>query len=396
MTFKYLLIAALLTVAVKASAQQGSADTAKTVEQKAAATPVKSYISYKTLSQFFQTAVTTGASGGFDFKSSWWGIKKLFNGDPYEKFFSTSTGKFERNFEVSLGVHKNKQGSYSTMTGAIKYSPINNRSKADYNFFTDTAFQKVLLKQHDVLFAANKVYREKYINGVSDTAQKKANRAKIDSAEKKFSKSHKYSDLPDEFNSIMKTLIRSDFGKSISPDSVAKLSQKAYNDAAKKVDMGSLLTFSFNPGYDYNMKRFDTTSFTVSFVTGLWKNTDKPANLDLQGQTLFNHDTLGTVHNLSRFELVAKAGISKTLVNDAKSNPIIEVEGQFEDDNHLNTPLYKNEQNNTITFNAVLTFHLSDQLSLPITLKYDLKKPNLLGIFNLTWNFENSKSTTKD
>lgn len=388
---KYLLLAGLVISAMHASAQESPADSLK-VRQKIAATPVKSYISYKTLSQFFQTSVTNGTTGGFDFKSSLWAIEKLFNGDPYEKYYESNTGKFERNFEITLGVHKNSDGTYSTLTGGFKYAPINDRDKSDHNFMTDPGFKAALLARHDVMFETNQLYRKQYVDGLQDLAAQKTAALTLRSQHAKFDTTHNYNDLPKEFNLIRDSLIKA---YSSSAKAFANAPDSLYALSAKKVDMGSLLTLSFNPGYDYNHQHFDTTSFVAVYVVGLG-DPDKPTNLDFQGEGLFTHDTLGTVHNLARFEAIAKAGISKTLVNDEKSNPLIEVEGQFEDDDHFNTSLYKKEENNTITFNTVLTVHLSSTLTLPVTLKYDLKKPNLLGVFNLSWNFENSKSSSKN
>jgi hypothetical protein len=169
----------------------------------------------------------------------------------------------------------------------------------------------------------------------------------------------------------------------------------AYNVIAKKIDMGSLLTFSFNPGYDYNHQNIDSTSFTITYLKG-FGNYQRPYNLDLSAEGLLLRDTVLKTHNSSRHELMLKAGVNKTLVADEKSNPLIEIEAQFEDDDHFHSPLYKSEENNIFTFNTILTVHLSSSLALPITLKYDLKKPNLFGIFNLAWNFQTSKASSTD
>jgi len=394
---KYSALLLLLLFAGKYAAAQttstGPVTTTNVDPNKALQTPTQSNITYQTLSQFFQSSVTNGANGGFDFKSSLFGIEQLFKGSSADYSSYYTAHKFDRNFQVALGIHKNQSGSLSMLTGGITYSPINERSKADSNFDKNGQLRTALIDRLNLYYEAEKKYIKEYIDNEKDPKKHQAVFTNYKDAMKKYNTTGLDSVLPKELINIRDTMIV-DYGYKDIPKYLSG-PDVIYKTIAKKIDMGSLLTFAFNPGYDYNHQNLDSTSLNVTYLVG-FGNPDKPYNLDVQGSGLVFRDTLLTGHNTSRHELIGKLGLNKTLVQDDKSNPLIEFELQFEDDNHLNTPLYKAEENNQITANTVLTVHLSSTLSLPVTLKYDLKKPNLLGVFNLTWNFQSSKSSTSN
>jgi hypothetical protein len=68
-------------------------------------TPVKSGLSYEALTQFFQSSLSAGKNGGFDFKATAFGIKKLFSKKDLQlsDYYLNKTNKAARNLEISFG-----------------------------------------------------------------------------------------------------------------------------------------------------------------------------------------------------------------------------------------------------------------------------------------------------
>jgi len=361
---------------------------------KVANTPTKSDLSYEALSQFFQSSVTSGKNGGFDFKATGFGIKKLFSKKNLDisDYYLSKTNKAARNFEVSFGVHKGTNGELNTLLGGFKYAIINNRSKSDENFTDYPQLNTDLQNTNNVRNSAQQLYQNEIDEIKNDEKTKKNLQDQFDLSLHNYNSSQNIKDLPVRVQAIIDSIINKNYG--ISTSDFFNAPQKTYDNIAKKIDTKGLLTLSFNPGYSWNNARFDSTTISLRYLAGLVKKTgnyNKPWNLDGQLNVSFLHDTTGLKKNLSRTLGVGSIGVNKIFLNDEKLNPIIEFELAFEDDYILNRT-YKNEDQNKITLNTILRVHLSKEISLPITLKYDLKNPNLLGFFKIDWNLETNKN----
>jgi hypothetical protein len=153
--------------------------------------------------------------------------------------------------------------------------------------------------------------------------------------------------------------------------------------------MAGLLTLSFNPGYAWNDRRFDSSTLVLQYLRG-FGNIQKPWNIDAQLRNYFLHDTTGKNKNLSRSVAVAYIGVNKILLDDDKLNPILEFEIALEDD-YIHEGLYANEEKNKISLDAILRVHISKELSVPVSLQFDLKRPQLFGFLRVDWNLEHGK-----
>ena len=120
-------------------------------------------------------------------------------------------------------------------------------------------------------------------------------------------------------------------------------------------------------------------------------NYNKPWNFDGQLRNSFLKDTLGTAKSLARTVFVLQIGLNKVLANDDKNNPLIEFELAFED-TYIQRRMYAGEDRNKISLNSILRVHISKEMAIPLTLKYDSKKANVFGLFQVSWNLENKRS----
>lgn len=350
-------------------------------------TPAKSGLSYEALTQFYQTTFTSGKSGGFKFKSSLFGIQKLFSSKDLDLSQYYLAKKGARNFEVSLGVDKNKDNNVDNVRAGLKYGIINNRSKSDVNFTNFEEIGNPLQNLGRIQNQAGQVYF-RLINAITDPAERELRRKEFMAANEKFKKSLKVSDLPNEIVLLIDSISKSQL--SMSAEELFAAPQKAYDIRAKKVDQQSLLTLEFSPGYSWNKKRWDSTSVVVQYLKG-FGNYERPWNFDGQLKNHFLRDTLGKPKNLSRSIAVVQIGLNKILAIDDKKNPLIEFELAFED-NYVHRGVYNGEDRNKLSFNTIFRVHITKEITVPLTLKYDLNNPNVFGFLQFNWNLENKRN----
>lgn len=342
--------------------------------------PAKSSLSYEALTQFFQSTVTTENGGGFTFKSTLFSTSKLFSYKNLDmsNYFTSPQGTFLRNFEYSFGVNKDKNGSYSLLTGGLKYAIINKRDKGMHNFFSD---DDMLTRQ---LGSTNAQITKIYSDEIKATKLKDAKKGAqmeldFNTAVLKFTQSKNVTDLPkrvqDLRDSLLSTLITD--------------LQNKYNVKLKELDSRSLLTLSINPGYHWNSKSLDSLNTTLQYVVGLNKTGKNPWFLDAQLSDILHHDTINS-QGLARNQIRYFIGGNKVLANDKDSNPLFETEFAFDFTHLTNKILYANDVRNSPKIDVIFRLHLSKEFTLPVTLKYDLKTPNLFGFISLQWNLEST------
>jgi len=335
--------------------------------------PAKSGLSYDLLTKFFQANITSGKSGGYDFKATLYGIRQLFTTDSLNSsnYYLKKTSIAERNSEIGTGIHKGKNGDLNLLAVGLKYAIVNKRDKSLFNFFEDPLIREIDHKFGSAAAYADKKYKEKY------------------------------ADKPDKLNLIYKVKFENepvewrqyydDFFTTETGTQLLKKLQNRYDSLSKVVEKKGLLILSFNPEYDWNNSRFDSTSINLQYLKGFGYY-KKPWNIDTKVTQLFQHDSNGVKSNMSRYITSATLGINKILACDTKLNPIIEFELAGELD-FVESGIYHNEDHTRPKLVTTLRVHITKEISLPVELKYDLKKPNLLGIFRIQWNLENSSGS---
>jgi len=354
-------------------------------KEKIANTPAKSGTSYEALTQFLQVNVTSEKGGGYTFKSTLFSIQKFFSKDSLNASDIYLAKKGARNLELGLGLHKGSQGNLGLLLPSIKYALVNNRDKSDVNFALedngalDKDIQLILNARHNAL--------TQYSNEIAGkpAAEKATLEKELDAADMRFAKSNDFKEYPKRVLELYNQEIKA---KGRDPEKFLQEIQDVYDRIAKKIEQRGLLTLSFNPGYDWNTSNFDTTTVNLQYLKG-WGNFQKPWNFDIKISQLFQQDTSNT-KSLSRQVFMGKLGINKVLVHDSKLNPLVEFELAYEHD-YIFNGLYKDEDRNRPKMVSTLRVHVSKDIFIPLTLKYDLKNPNLFGVFRLQWDLQTGK-----
>jgi hypothetical protein len=377
---KYCLLSFCIILSIVVHGQRAATGDARKMDPNAIAnTPAKSGLSYEALTQFFQANLSTGASGGYDFKATLFALKKFFSKDSLNASAIYLQQYYPRNLEFALGLHKSSSGSYSLLTSGFKLAIVNNRDKSTVNFAAED--RGALSAAIDMVTGAEYEAFRQYNDQIENEPEK---RKELAASTEKFKKSGNIKDFPQGMQDLYKAKLRAQ-GKD--PDTFSL--QDEYDRIGKLIDKRGLLTLSFNPTYDYNHSRFDSTGVNVEWLVG-FGNYKKPWNIDLRGSALYFHDSASKKPVLGRSVYIAKAGINKVLAYDSKLNPLIELELAYEDD-YIGNGRYAGEKKNQPKIVNILRVHISKEIMLPLTLKYDLNDPNLFGIFSFQWNLEGGK-----
>ncbi|MBS1598396.1 MAG: hypothetical protein JST75_09220 [Bacteroidetes bacterium] len=354
-------------------------DTQKADQNKIENTPAKSGFSYQALTQFFQTTVSSGSSGGYDFKATLFGIEKLFaKKDLNSSEIYLNAMKIPRRLEFGLGLHRANTGSVSLVTAGIKYAIWNAREKSETNFLEQNngelgAKLSLILKARD---SAIKLFLIAH-SGDADKMKQ------YESAAISFHKSENIKDFPDEIRNKYDEILIA-FGED--PENILSSAQDLYDKIAKEIDKNGLLTVSFNPSYNWNGRSFDSTSISLRYLKG-FGNYKKPWNFDLVASESLFPDTFLVKKNLERSIIMLTLGLDKTLLCDSKLNPVVEF-GILGEIDYIASNLRNDEKRSQFKIVNTLIIHISKEISLPIVLKYDLAHPNLFGVFSLQWNLK--------
>ena len=370
----------MITVVFSCAQQKKEETTDKETAEKISNTPAKSGLSYETLTQFFQTNLTTGKGGGYDFKATLFGIRQLFSKDSLNAsaIYLKRENKVQRNLEFSIGLNKGKDENLNVVTAGIKYALINQRDKSVINFLDYAEFKDNIIEMINARHKAVSEYRETLIS--------EQEKKQLREAEEKFHDSGDMGVFPEDVRELYKKYAR----EKAYPVLLASATQKIYDTLAKRIDQKPLLTVSFNPGFDVKYHRFDSTAFSLRFLRGFGGNPFKPWNLDMVAIQLFQQDTNNLRSRLSRSVFITTLGVNKVLLFDGKYNPLIELEIAYEMD-YIENGRYVNEDRDQPKLVNTLRIHISKEVSLPLTAKYDLKHPNIFGIFRFQWDMKGIK-----
>lgn len=158
-------------------------------------------------------------------------------------------------------------------------------------------------------------------------------------------------------------------------DYVHALKKDLYDNLAKK----PLWTVSVSGSTNENVN-FNKASLSTIYLQGI----DNKFELDLRSGFTYT-DTLA-VEKLKRVGFNIKAGVNYQF-KDGNDRSLFEIKGYGEYNSILKNAL-PDEDKNTFLANADFRIRLSDDLWVPITIKYDIENSNFLGFLNITYNFD--------
>lgn len=301
---------------------------------------------------------------------------------------SRSSIVFLRNFQVNLKLNLNDRLNFNGYSGGFTYAILNDRDK---NFINLTGLP---IEKH--LDELNKLIHTSIIKVISDDNGKNPNLADDLSI---IATNIVNGKKVDKSLSATYTLLKTEIDSQINNSNYfQKLSDSKGN---KITTVDSIVSF-IKDLKDKSLKVIENKPFLSIASDGI---TDKNGKL--------NQYSIGTVFlagsHFGEFDIRAKYNYADTLNpgtprdnfngkfgynfkilrgNDNKSYFEIKAYGEY---NKILKNVLPNEKQETILANADFRIKLTDNVWLPITVKYDKTNNNFLGFLNVTYNFEGSK-----
>jgi hypothetical protein len=327
------------------------------------------------LSNLFQlgTSNLTGPNKSVEFNSTLYGIKSIFcENITTDKVFSEQ--KFSRNLEFNTKLNFDEQFKYKGFSGGITYALINQRDKDVANFKETN-----LYKNSQFLNKELSEIQIGFVNELIKTDDKELS-AKIEAinvatsilTNKEFDKidqSNIYFDkIITEFENRNKSIKLEDY-----INKIHELRKEEYSNLEKK----ALWTVSLN-GTTNDKGNNQKLTFGTVFLQGL-----KPLELDIRSNLIYS-DTL-IEKSVQRLELRNSAGFNYKMFKRNEQS-VFEIKLYMEYNSILKNQL-ADEKKNTFLASSDFRIRVTEDVWIPLTIKYDIENSNFLGFLNITYNF---------
>ena len=382
-----------LLAAVQAQNGSGAATRDTVLGDIVTANNLKSGNWQDVLSNFFQIAASnlTGPKKTFSFQSTLFAVKTKTDSS---LFVDTNYVRhtFDRNFQFgfTLGLDSNYQ--FNGFSAGVTWAAVNKRDSTVLSLVGTKA--DVYFKQFaDSMTIVLRLYRKQLVdsNGEFVSADASARYSAAKNALNKILAADSTFDvgkLPADFQTFLKT---HQF-----PTSSYDLALGLYRKALRDLRVKPLLTFSLLSAFT-KAAGFDSAQLGLVYLQGMTRS-GKNLELDLRGKFVVKDSTVGGDRYRSRFD--GSGGFDYALISsrDPKSgiyNPIFEVKPYFEY-HHIFSALLAGEQRDQVFAAVDLRLKITNNLWIPVTLKYGLTgKKNFLGFLNLSFNMNSFKSSLK-
>lgn len=295
--------------------------------------------------------------------------------------------RFARNFQLNFKIDLDKTYKYSGFTGGITYALINNRDQTMANYAgtpLDTDFSNLL-----ALLNVEQANHVASIMGNPAIVNKSAELQLLQNAIDEILDNENLSLNPPVgsyayqiLSSINPKILASSYLNSAGAvinnrDDLMTNIANYYNELQSK----GLLAISVDGSSD-EIGKFNKASFGLTYLKG---NREATNEIDVRGKLIYA-DTLLSDH-MPRLELNAKAGLNFKFGGNSKRQNTFEIKAIFEYNKILKNVLPDEKEENFLA-NADFRFRLTDNLWIPLIIKYDIEKSNFLGFLNITYNFE--------
>lgn len=316
------------------------------------------------ITQFYSAAVksnfVSGEDGKFEFKSSLFGLKKLF--DPDLDIDTTYLRRqFLRNFEITAGLTFGEDQKLDGFRPALKWALINRRDRSENNFYLD------FKDEHSLIARALDSAGNAAIDKVKEDPQR---RNDIFASMDKFNETRNLSDLDE--------MLRDEVFLRLSKPQLDSL-QTMYDVRAKEVDRGVLVTL--DAGWDITRAQKDS----IFAGLGLFKGVGHGRDLVIKSRFGLK-DTSATSFEFDRITWNNSLGLDLVLVR-AGDQSLIEGNLNVEYDRVLRG-LADDEDRETFNLSLTLSAVISEDISLPITVKWDPENGNLFALLDLQWTLK--------
>lgn len=311
---------------------------------------------------------------------------------------------FLRNFQINAKTNFDNNFKYNGFSGGITYALINGRDKATLNLAVGG--KKYAEKSELFRLIFMKIQSELATGLVEDSNEleqlNEASDAILAGNEYDSSTNPYYNKIIERFNNFDYKKELSELDSSETSKAVSNFIEKDLKDCVEylkqikkseydNIDARALWTLSID-GSANTEGKFNQASIGTIFLKG---NSSSWYEFDLRSKITYA-DTVTTEH-LPRVDFKATAGMNFKLGKDKNNKSFFEIKPYFEYNSLLkNTEsvlatakavsAYE-EKKNKFILNAEIRVRLTDNLWLPLTVKYDTEKSNFLGFLNVSYNF---------
>jgi hypothetical protein len=339
------------------------------------------------LTSFFRLGLRdlTGPNRQVDFSSNLFAIMLKQNPNldidtNYVKY------KLARNTNIDLGIKMNDGNRFNGGSLGIKYAIINRRDYTVSKEFISLA----LAKNHDLFILNDELSRVRA--GIADPALRTLFR---DQTDKFFNdSSFTYDKLDPRIKKIVIQTARDSnliyFINLVNNNPNVCINKNAieeYNKVKNSFQNKALWTASINlKSYD-DQFQLSNLNLTTEFLKGV-VNPKALSNLEvnLKANLEIVDDSAHIGRDLNRTIFSAEGGLNWVMKGWAEDQSFIEFK-LTASENYILAGLYKEETNQLFTLNGTLRIRVSNNISIPIEIKYDPKTGNVFGFLNITSNF---------
>lgn len=346
------------------------------------------------LTNLFRASIDNllGDDRTYTLNSSFLGFYEIFNKKkplPYAKERLLKQNSFD------LGLKGDDQNNITKISGGFTISISNQKDITADSIAPEFA----KLKHYATMF--NPILREikSYLEGPLKNDATKI-QARIDTWNEA-GKKHDFSLIHDDIKKALKdkgfieSFMKNNAGTKFNKDDVESviaeilngedILHNEYQRVAKVYAQKLLWTAAPSVTYDRVNKQGEYTLGT-NLTFGLWKKSaQKPWEFEIKSQFKIANDSTLTQANYNDKPLSFSIGLNKVLLQNKEKESAMELK-VFTQYNHQfgSAPSFQRED--IFTFNATLRVNVYKSFWLPLTLKYDVKNGNLLGLFTLTAN----------
>lgn len=282
------------------------------------------------------------------------------------------------NFKVNFKDSEDDSFNYNGFSGGLTFAIVNERDHQLVTFNREDLKEKFNIQHgQQEYFNLVKNHIADYITVIrSSTANPIEQAAKIvvfTEAIDQFQQTGKTDGLPKGYLDLFKG--KFDEVKNLR-DSLIIKREEAYAE----IDKGWLFTVGARANFNKEISANNGT-FTSVLLKG--------KNPELDVRSSFTYGDTIAVTKIRRGNLSLTAGANIPLLKSDKSN-LVELKPYLEY-RKIFKHLFEDEKREVFLLNADLRIKISDQLWLPITIKYDCKDENFLGFLNLSINLDSLK-----
>lgn len=350
------------------------------------AASLKTGTSQDVLSSFFKLAFADLKDGHhFQFNSSLFAVRAKT--DP-TLWIDTNYKKqvFARNFVFGVDYGLDSNYKFKSTSVNVKYAIINNRDKNIFEFGVGKKLTLLMDNASNLFNTASNMYFDKYKSRYAAEHKLVLNFFNYTDLKSKTPKDS----LPKDFIAIVESLIKLNHFDLITIDNYQDIREAIgdmYKTAAVLMAQQSLWTVGAQITADKS-KLISRTNFSSEYLKGITKNnTSMGLELDIKANlSIYDSTIVSTTFHRNVF--AASAGINWIIYKDKTTQKsYVEFKPALAYDNVL-SGVYAGETKSRFTADGVLRFRVTDDLWIPIDIKYDPKAGKVFGFLNITSNFD--------